>query len=429
MRDDRSGNPSGCTPSAPSESWLFAQELLGRPVDMPAGSAAEAIAERELRNWVEEISTDRDRPYYDFAGPARGAPADRELREWVASITTDRGGTDDEFQDPERSATAEQELREWVASISNARETWDSALHPRGGFPENPGWFSPSGGGSDSGRSDRIRRADIGDHSPTTPDHPKQADQLAQGPPPPAQQRTSFATRFPAFTGQPVVPAGQYTASTPQARAFHDRLKSHLEKNVPPEILGALTRNGVKYHFSNSIDELSDYPEVRQSRDGVTGGVYSPSRGTVFMPQTIPDVDPETGRVRGMKPNEYAENNIRHETGHPFDHMTNGSVQQDFRDAYHEDLAKLKKSVREGNPNLRQFLPERKAGGEDAAAREAFAQGFATATRPTGAQDKWNERRPAFASDFERYFPKTTANVRGRIGSFVRQNPLPRQRP
>ncbi len=44
-------------------------------------------------------------------------------------------------------ALAEQELLEWVASISTALEgPWDPAKHPRGGFPQNRGWFSQTSG-------------------------------------------------------------------------------------------------------------------------------------------------------------------------------------------------------------------------------------------------------------------------------------------
>jgi len=44
-------------------------------------------------------------------------------------------------------AAAEQELREFVEAITGVREgVWDPAKHPRGAFPQNRGWYSPTGG-------------------------------------------------------------------------------------------------------------------------------------------------------------------------------------------------------------------------------------------------------------------------------------------
>jgi hypothetical protein len=48
---------------------------------------------------------------------------------------------------------------------------WDPAKHPRGGFSQNRGWFSPTGGSSHSGPSDGVpRRVSGGErHEPTRP--------------------------------------------------------------------------------------------------------------------------------------------------------------------------------------------------------------------------------------------------------------------
>ena len=70
--------------SPPSEAWLFAQGLLGAPIPVMPGPIPEP--------------------------------------------------------------TAEPELLEWLSTVSTALEAWDPDKHPRGGFPQNRGWFSHAWG-------------------------------------------------------------------------------------------------------------------------------------------------------------------------------------------------------------------------------------------------------------------------------------------
>jgi hypothetical protein len=70
----------------------------------------------------------------------------RRLREFVSAITS---GHDESI--------TEEQQREFLVSISTAHESmWDPSKHPRGGYPANPGWFSPSGSGGGAVHSART---------------------------------------------------------------------------------------------------------------------------------------------------------------------------------------------------------------------------------------------------------------------------------
>ncbi|MBS0211115.1 MAG: hypothetical protein JSS27_19390 [Planctomycetes bacterium] len=74
-----------------------------------------------------------------------------------------------------------QELREWVASITTTEGTWDPAKHPRGGYPQNRGWWSPGGGSNfgsrgshdDSSPGRNVQGRPKGGISVTTVQHTK----------------------------------------------------------------------------------------------------------------------------------------------------------------------------------------------------------------------------------------------------------------
>jgi hypothetical protein len=131
--------------------------------------------------------------------PIKDAAAERELNEFAAAILTPdhrswasarraAGSADkvDSTLSPEtcefaravfgislRDAAAEQKLNEFAAAITSVSEgSWDSAKHPRGAFPQNRGWWSPSGGtGAATTKPDRtgMQRNATGDQV-ATPD-------------------------------------------------------------------------------------------------------------------------------------------------------------------------------------------------------------------------------------------------------------------
>jgi hypothetical protein len=306
---------------------------------------------------------------------------------------------------------------------SNAQEIWDSAKHPRGGFPENPGWFSPSGSGGGSGSagsggsfsrsgghervklpSDSYRgeRAEAGDHSPSRPPSSEVAGDgenealLAQRtirrpalPPgqqlnrPAAQGGRVFPNEFGTFPARPQnPPVAIWTPigkGSERLKPLSDHLYRHAQDNIPGGIRKELIKGGLQVLV---VPKLSDVG--RGDEGGRAGGIYSPSEGTILLPQTLND----------GTPNPNPERDLRHEFGHAFDHATNGSASHEFLDAYEQDL-KDHAPIRDLEMNhyipgqgklgratfdqLQNANAEQKAAG----AREAFAEAFAETTQPT----------------------------------------------
>ncbi len=109
----------GSDGSPPSEAWLFAQSLLGKPVPCPFRAEADARARREHLEWLAQISP-------EDARRVRG-----RLSEDV-------------------DIKAQQDLLEWVAEISGLREAeWDSSKHPRVPKGQSDGgqWVATGGSG------------------------------------------------------------------------------------------------------------------------------------------------------------------------------------------------------------------------------------------------------------------------------------------
>ena len=107
--------------------------LLGDDIPRSRGTEADAAAERAHLEWLARIS-----PRYE-----------EKLREIARAEAEERG---------------KQVHLDFVARILNLREAdWDPAKHPRGGYLENPGWFSPTSGfvnASDGEAEARAKPAD-----------------------------------------------------------------------------------------------------------------------------------------------------------------------------------------------------------------------------------------------------------------------------
>jgi hypothetical protein len=103
-----------------SESWIFAQSLLGNPIPSPSAATSRSRHEREHLEWLAQISDEHAGKY--------GALLRAEAEACVAQ---------------QRSAPV---YGDWTA-----QEQWDSSKHPRQGGPPNAGWFASTGGGSGGG--------------------------------------------------------------------------------------------------------------------------------------------------------------------------------------------------------------------------------------------------------------------------------------
>jgi hypothetical protein len=118
IRGNASARWAGSTAGASrqSDAWLFAQALLGNHVPTISSAEADARAKRQRLEWLAEISTEHESKMRSL------------LRE--------------EADERER-----QERLERLAEFSNLHEAqWDPDKHPRGGFSQNRGWWSPTGG-------------------------------------------------------------------------------------------------------------------------------------------------------------------------------------------------------------------------------------------------------------------------------------------
>jgi hypothetical protein len=115
-RDNTTSRGAGSAAGTPrpSDAWLFAQAILGASVSDV--SDAEARAERAQLEWLAEFSTEHE----------------GKLRRLLSE---------------EAAGRERQERLERFAEISTFGEgEWDPDRHPRGGYPQNRGWWSPASG-------------------------------------------------------------------------------------------------------------------------------------------------------------------------------------------------------------------------------------------------------------------------------------------
>jgi hypothetical protein len=107
--------PARCGP-LPADARQFAQMLLGT-------------------NGL--ITSDADAP----------ASSDRSYHEWLARISPRHEIELRRLSEEQAEAGHQQRLSDFLARILSVQEAdWDPAKHPRGGYPENRGWFSPKWG-------------------------------------------------------------------------------------------------------------------------------------------------------------------------------------------------------------------------------------------------------------------------------------------
>ncbi len=128
----------------PSESWLFAQAILGNPIPDPQTVAKRAQAEREQLQWLATFS------------PRHEAQLRQLLQE---------------------EAAAQGPSNPWAPAPSSAQEAWDPSKHPRQGGPPNAGWFATTG--NSGGASGGSRHSDFDSESSDVVDPEPTADMLA----------------------------------------------------------------------------------------------------------------------------------------------------------------------------------------------------------------------------------------------------------
>jgi DNA-directed RNA polymerase subunit F len=148
----------GAGASPPSEAWLFAQALLGKPVPSASSAQADARAKREHLEWLAQISPEDARRVRGQLSEEAEARAQRKQLEWLAAISPEHERKLRSLLQAEASETHER--LKWLSEDAAVHEAqWDPAKHPRLAGPPNPGWWATTGGSG--GGSSRLDPGDV----------------------------------------------------------------------------------------------------------------------------------------------------------------------------------------------------------------------------------------------------------------------------
>ncbi len=144
-RNGRKQPGDGSDGSAPSVSWLFAQAILGRPIPKIINPETKARAEREELERLARFSSRHAEQLRRLQADEKAARRNCEILEWAARISTD---AEKRLRSVVRQETEEREA--WQRAEQYAERlregSWDPSKHPRGAFPQNRGWWSPTAG-------------------------------------------------------------------------------------------------------------------------------------------------------------------------------------------------------------------------------------------------------------------------------------------
>lgn len=142
----------GAADAPPSEAWLFAQALLGKPIPDPAAKAKQARADRERLEWLAQISTEHEAQFRKLQSAEAEARHQRELLEWLAQISTEHAAKLRRLKAEEYDAQeAQQRWEHYYQDHSAPITEWNEVDHPRRGYGPYPGaWVGKGGGGGSS---------------------------------------------------------------------------------------------------------------------------------------------------------------------------------------------------------------------------------------------------------------------------------------
>lgn len=154
---DRNSNSTDCSDdSPPSEAWLFAQAILGRPISQVVPPGVRAKARHAELERLAPLSDRHAQELRDLQGAKAKARRDRELLEWAAGISTRaenqlRALQRKEAEEREAGRRAEQSYQSYSASLTE----WNEADHPRASKGTRFGgqWVEKGGGGGSGGSS------------------------------------------------------------------------------------------------------------------------------------------------------------------------------------------------------------------------------------------------------------------------------------
>ena len=137
----------------PSEAWLFAQALLGKPIPNPASAQAEARAKREQLEWLASFSTEHEAQLGRLQSEEAEARHQRELLQWLATFSTEHEHELRRLQAREAEASDAQACWEqFYEGYSASLAEWAEVDHPRTpkGTPDGGQWARKGGGSGDA---------------------------------------------------------------------------------------------------------------------------------------------------------------------------------------------------------------------------------------------------------------------------------------
>jgi hypothetical protein len=134
----------GSDGSPPSEAWLFAQAIQGKPIPKIVGPGTQSRGKREELERLAQFSTRHAEELRRLQAAEAKARHEREILEWAAGISTHA----EEKLRALRCKEAEERgawrrAESFVESLLEG--SWDPSQHPRLGGPPNAGWWSTSG--------------------------------------------------------------------------------------------------------------------------------------------------------------------------------------------------------------------------------------------------------------------------------------------
>jgi hypothetical protein len=175
-RDTSETNVAGDSP--PSEAWLFAQAILGKPIPAIVNPKARAMAKRRELERLAQFSPRHAMELDKLRQAEAEARRDRELLQWAAKISTRAERQLRALQQEEASqAEAWRRAEQFCEAYSAIAIEWNEADHPRAPKGTHIGgqWIEKGGGstGAPSASTAALKQLPPAD-APTAPEAPAQ---------------------------------------------------------------------------------------------------------------------------------------------------------------------------------------------------------------------------------------------------------------
>lgn len=152
--DCRLGNVNGSGASPPSDAWIFAQQLLGKPITRPPSKGRVAGIDPEQLAWLESVSPDSIDRLRDSLREEHDPTVERSQLEWLAEVSSRHENQLRRIRILEAAAEELQSRSQRSEEGSTLQEAqWDPGKHPRRGGQPNAGWFATTGGSGGSTRA------------------------------------------------------------------------------------------------------------------------------------------------------------------------------------------------------------------------------------------------------------------------------------